>query len=129
MVSLDPVTNEKSVVKVVVSYPSKPLICTGCCSLGHLVGACPKTTRKWVRKERQDNQEQAESRVPITTPTVHVPAEEVSSKSAQVDVEPIETEQKMKVSTSIVNDDEDLIDGEWQTMEKKKICSVPIPHG
>ncbi|KAL1802921.1 hypothetical protein ACET3Z_031568 [Daucus carota] len=47
---LDPFTEEKSVVKVAVSYPFRPLFCTGCKSLGHTVGACPSVSRIWVPK-------------------------------------------------------------------------------
>ena len=47
---LDPVTNEKSVTKVLVSYPVRPLFCTGCKSLGHSTSACPKVNRVWVQK-------------------------------------------------------------------------------
>lgn len=52
--TLDPLTGEKGIVEVHVSYPARPLVCTACKSLGHLVGACPKVTRKWVRKEKVD---------------------------------------------------------------------------
>lgn len=52
-VTMDPITEEKTTVEVLVSYPMKPLVCSGCHTLGHLVGACPKVTRKWVRKEKQ----------------------------------------------------------------------------
>lgn len=50
---LDPLNGEKRVVEVLVSYPTKPLVCTACKSRGHLVGACPKVTRKWIRKDRE----------------------------------------------------------------------------
>lgn len=49
-VSIDPVSQQKSVVKVSVSYPFRPLFCSGCKSLGHSIGACPKVARVWVQK-------------------------------------------------------------------------------
>lgn len=45
---LDPNTNAKSVEIVKVSYLNRPHICSACNSIGHLVGACPRATRKWV---------------------------------------------------------------------------------
>lgn len=48
---LDPVTEQKSFVKVEVVYPFRPLFCSGCSSLGHSIGACPKVTRVWVKKD------------------------------------------------------------------------------
>lgn len=44
---LDPVTEKKSIAEVLVQYPYKPLVCTGCHSLGHKVGAFPSTKRVW----------------------------------------------------------------------------------
>ncbi|KAK1397099.1 hypothetical protein POM88_006962 [Heracleum sosnowskyi] len=54
--SLDPITGEISIVEVLVQYPIRPLVCTGCHSLGHPVSACPITKRRWVvkRKEHED---------------------------------------------------------------------------
>ena len=49
---LDPSTGAKSEEIVLVSYPNKPMVCSACKSLGHLIGACPTATRKWVRKEK-----------------------------------------------------------------------------
>lgn len=51
--SLDPVMEEMVEVEVLVHYPFKPLVCSGCRSLGHKVGACPKTKRVWVLKGKQ----------------------------------------------------------------------------
>lgn len=53
--SLDPVSEEISVVEVQVQYPFKHLVCWGCRALGHKVGACPTTRRVWVMKEKQAN--------------------------------------------------------------------------
>ncbi|KAK1360698.1 hypothetical protein POM88_045172 [Heracleum sosnowskyi] len=54
VIDLHPVIGEKKVVEVLVSYPSRPLICGGCHALGHVAGACPTTTRHWVRKDRSE---------------------------------------------------------------------------
>lgn len=51
VVALDPITEEKTIEEVLLSYANKPLACTACQSLGHLVGACPKVKRQWVRKD------------------------------------------------------------------------------
>ncbi|KAK1384250.1 hypothetical protein POM88_021985 [Heracleum sosnowskyi] len=48
---LDPFTEMKHIEEVKVSYPSKPLVCSACKSLGHVIGACPNVLRQWVRKE------------------------------------------------------------------------------
>lgn len=58
---IDPDSEIKHVESVLVSYPSRPLVCTACNSLGHLIGACPKVTRQWVKKQR-----------PIDTPIAEV---------------------------------------------------------
>lgn len=50
---LDPFTEVKSVVQVSISYPFRPLFCSGCKSLGHSIGACPNVTRVWVKKDAQ----------------------------------------------------------------------------
>lgn len=52
VMNLDPISGEKSKQEVLVSYPSKPRLCTACHDLGHLVGACPKVTRCWVQKTK-----------------------------------------------------------------------------
>lgn len=66
---MDPVTGGKSDVVVLVSYPNKPLVCSACKSLGHLVGACPKTTRTWVRKDRAEIAQTSKDAVPEPIPT------------------------------------------------------------
>ncbi|KAK1351619.1 hypothetical protein POM88_054163 [Heracleum sosnowskyi] len=55
---LDPVSGELVISKVLVHYPLKPLVCTGCHELGHKVGACPSTKRIWVVKEKHDTLKQ-----------------------------------------------------------------------
>lgn len=58
---LDPFSEKIVVEKVLVSYPAKPLVCHACKSLGHLVGACPKVSRQWVRKEKSATLETGEA--------------------------------------------------------------------
>ena len=41
---------DKSIMEVSVDYERKPLICSGCKALGHLVSACPITRRIWVQR-------------------------------------------------------------------------------
>ena len=52
-VVLDPVSEEKSTVKVQISYPFRPLFCSCCNSLGHTIGACPRVNRVWVKKDQK----------------------------------------------------------------------------
>lgn len=49
-VDLDPLSKSRSNVDVQVTYLNRPLICSGCQSIGHLVAACPSVSRIWVRK-------------------------------------------------------------------------------
>lgn len=71
---------EKFTSQVTVSYISKPLVCTGCKNIGHLVSACPITKRVWVRKVRPPStvSEQPEHTIlqtdPISTPSVETVA-------------------------------------------------------
>lgn len=40
----------ESVVDVVVEYPRKHLVCSGCKTLGHQISVCPNVKRVWMRK-------------------------------------------------------------------------------
>lgn len=75
---LDPISNEKVVEEVLVSYPNKPLACTSCKSLGHLVGSCPVTVRKWIRKVKEPIPEPSSVKVDKPTAQVHVPKDDKS---------------------------------------------------
>lgn len=77
---LNPITNEKTEHKVLVSYPSKPLACSACKSLGHLVGACPTVTRVWVKKVKS-----SETEAPVVPETV--PRHDAEGPSLKTPVE------------------------------------------
>ena len=66
---LDPVLDKIITAQVLVSYPAKPLVCSACKSLGHLIGACPRTVRHWVRKSEVV---QPQPDAGISTPTAGV---------------------------------------------------------
>lgn len=53
VMALDPYSNEKVITEVLFSYPNKPLMCTGCQSLGHMIGAYPNVSRSWVEKNNE----------------------------------------------------------------------------
>ena len=74
---LNPSSGEKTEEMVLVSYPNKPMVCSACKSLGHLIGACPTVIRKWVRKEKSDAKTSdavpgnaKSSEVPVVAPPV-----------------------------------------------------------
>lgn len=59
-------------IVVKVSYPKKPLSCSGCKSLGHSVAACPVTKQKWVLKQHSPATPQPSTLVPATEVPVYV---------------------------------------------------------
>lgn len=72
---LNPSSGCKSVENVLVSYPNKPLCCTACKALGHLVGACPTATRIWVKKSVPENRSP-----PVAANVEDVPIKSVTSE-------------------------------------------------
>ena len=71
---LDPCSGDKKIDKVLVSYRNRPLICTACKSLGHLIGSCPSVTRKWVQKSNANDGsvDAPHKNSPAATPVVKV---------------------------------------------------------
>lgn len=101
---LDPVLEEITISQVLVSYPAKPLVCSACKSLGHLIGACPRTVRQWVRKEK-DVQPPPADNLPAATDDVPV-------------VERGETLQDAHAPSVIKNDSNQ--DSGWTEVKRKK---------
>lgn len=118
---LDPVSEKIMVEKVLVSYPAKPLICNACKSLGHLVGACPKVTRQWVRKDSPDKLEQPQHSSEINKKDQVHPVL-VETKELVGDAQP----EAAVVSTTAVQDDSD-----WHQVKRKNsagFSSSGHPH-
>ncbi|KAK1388172.1 hypothetical protein POM88_016350 [Heracleum sosnowskyi] len=134
--SLDPVSGAISISEVLIHYPVKPLVCTGCHSLGHPVGACPTTKWVWVAKRKQQEQqeecsvqkEKTEEQVPVKTHSV------VDEAQTPVNTSAIETVAKQDVvfARSISEESPSLvflfknlkkvdeIDGKWQEFQMSK---------
>lgn len=68
----------KSVVDVKVEYAQKPLFCTGCKALGHLVSVCPSVQRIWVQKNRSSY---VQSPTSAATCTEEPPSGEVDAEN------------------------------------------------
>lgn len=71
VLALDPCSGEKFEALVQVHYPIKPLMCTGCKSLGHVVAACLITKRIWVKKTTNEAPESSNA----------IPTENISNVS------------------------------------------------
>lgn len=119
---MDPVSDEKSISTVLVSYPNKPLVCMGCKTLGHLIGACPMVTRKWVRKDKS---------VDVEVDNVSKANPTSSEHFTKVDPGKLNAG-KTKVVGSCDNNAEllgenlvNVADG-WQTVGKKKFEVDPV---
>lgn len=120
---LDPSTEEKMVSKVLISYPFRPMYCTGCCSLGHTVGACPRITRIWVKKSvttdvesKQPNDCSKASVENVPTTAQDKPIGTVSATTSQVD-------SSRSVSELVENQEQ------WTEVKRKKGPSSVLSEG
>ncbi|KAK1397097.1 hypothetical protein POM88_006960 [Heracleum sosnowskyi] len=126
VISLDPVSKEKLTSEVSFSYPNKPLMCTGCCSLGHTIGACPKATRSWVRKEKQPNSAFGEEKVGVNKEPIKEGSDvrhPVSTEEEEVitgSLSPKTSEEDIKIAEAGEEGIKDAEDGVWQTVKAKK---------
>lgn len=97
---IDPISEERSVNKVQVSYPFRPLSCSGCHSLGHSIAACPAVIRVWQKKTSPPaHDESHKDPVSANGVSANCPAEDKS------DIPPMEnhwTEVKRKSQGSIL---------------------------
>ena len=125
-------------VDVEVSYPQRPMICSGCNKLGHLVGACPTVKRVWVQKSAKTSS--AAMNVPCENPTV----EQEEVKAQKIDKEIVAENPVQNVSAKTVklssepgksgDGVEDTLDnsnqGEWTTVSGKRSGSTSFaPQG
>lgn len=106
---LDPNSEVVHIHEVLVSYPIRPTVCTGCKSLGHLVGACPTTVRKWVEKshpksDSKHDSSKPEHPVPTDIPTAKTPAVDGEIPAAQPSTD----------------------DKSWQPVHKKSAARLPV---
>lgn len=102
VVVLDPLTATHSTAKVSVTYPFRPLSCSGCKSLGHSVSACPNTTRIWKVKEK------------VVEQSVHAPDNPVLNTTAGVASDPVPNVQVIS-GAQAENPDEG-----WTDVKRKK---------
>ncbi|KAK1369723.1 hypothetical protein POM88_035815 [Heracleum sosnowskyi] len=133
---LDPVTELKHVEEVKVSYPNKPLVCSSCKSLGHLVGACPSGSRLWVRKDRASPQivSTTDGGIPIaeqslsgqSKPTLEKIATDegcgATSKEALkiVDQPTVSPDSQVDIAEQRSLTNENIEERPWQTVQSKK---------
>ena len=103
-------------VDVAVSYPQRPMVCSGCNQLGHLVGACPVVKRVWVQKPPKADPVEEKSTVTTETVKVQEPQATTDSNnnpsSSAVNIE------------SIPGTESAVLEEKWTTVHGKK-ASLP----
>lgn len=123
-------------VDVEVSYPQRPLLCTGCKGLGHLVGACPVVKRVWVQKKNSDLDDPPAVVKDGTSPSPVIVESSVPSVAVGIDSR-VSTEAAGNASnlsnedpTKIVSDEGKVAPDseEWTTVGGKKSNTSPVAH-
>lgn len=79
---LEPHSDKVALHEVLVSYPNMPTVCSGCRSLGHLIGACPRTSRIWVAKKIAPVNCSAPPEPPVGINDAHVEAAPETTQNA-----------------------------------------------
>lgn len=128
VVVLDPISGGKKTGVVFVTYPSKPWVCTGCHSLGHVAGAFPLSKRTWVQKQTPLPNDAASK--DDTPPVVDLGTNsdgvcndskvKDSTMDYNINMQEVEPEQPV---TTILEDDSA---GKWQTATGKRCFSSPV---
>lgn len=81
-IDYNPVSKEKSNIEVKVSYINKPMVCSGCHSLGHLASAYPMVSRIWVQKSVQKHQTAANGATSVEVKSTYHVGEESGVKQS-----------------------------------------------
>ena len=114
--------SETEFATVEVSYPQKPLICSGCKSLGHLVGACPTVKRVWVEKSKVKNiAEQSAHTMEEPSPQSHAqdcPVVENKDSASKI-LDTAQSSDNSEPSKEAVMESKDK-EEEWTTVGGKK---------
>lgn len=133
---LDPVLQTKHVEEVKVSYPNKPLVCNACKSLGHLVGACPRVTRHWVRRDNPEAEAEKSSEPSTDVPIANSPKDRPNVAESNKAVNQTEAEDVMQMEALnqcskanpdpvidpevYSNEDCNKEEGNWKTVQSRK---------
>lgn len=126
---LDPISNDKAISTVLVSYPNKPLVCLGCKSLGHLVAACPHVSRKWVKKDKQSNMAADGGKEPSPTEDKGASFSDTNkdlgnSVNTVLPGDDAPTDKQNAEEDLVAMRDSNQYVGGWQTVRKKKAVVV-----
>lgn len=117
----------KRLVEVLVEYDQKPLVCSGCKALGHVISVCPRTKRMWVQKEKNppanevNNKESAETIFPKEIDNVDAKPNMVNSPAMETGVVPNLIPSETNPNPGII---EEAATGEnvggWTKVERKR---------
>lgn len=110
-------------VQVKISYPNRPLSCSGCKSLGHSIAACPVSKREWVQKTPTTS-----TLVPSTSSKAEVPtlATFATSLVPPTVEDNVDVHSKNPLTTSDGPLSEDAQEG-WTDVKRKHKSPSPSP--